>query len=110
MKPEAKKFIIDIFQSIELLESYHLKFHSFKEFEKDFLAKDAVERRLAIIGEALNKAYEIDNSIHITNLRRIISLRNILVHDYDLIDSPIIWKILENDLPVLKKEIEELLK
>jgi uncharacterized protein with HEPN domain len=32
-----------------------------------------------------------------------------LVHDYDLIDAPVIWKILQNDMPVLKEEIKSLL-
>lgn len=87
MKPEAKKFLIGIYQSIEKLELYRSTLHSFQRLNDNLLAKDAIERRLAIIGEALNKAIKIDNSISVTNSRRIISLRNILVHDYDLIDT-----------------------
>lgn len=84
MKIEAKKFLVDISQSIGKLELYYSSLDSYQKLQHDLLKKDAIERRLAIIGEALNKAIKIDHSISVTNSRKIISLRNILVHDYDL--------------------------
>ena len=39
----------------------------------------------------------------------IIGLRNILVHDYYVIDHSIIWEIVEDDLRPLKSHIEEIL-
>ena len=57
---------------------------------------DAVERRLAIIGEALWKIDKINPHNNITDKRKIIGLRHILTHDYDLVSPDIIWKILSN--------------
>ena len=71
---------------------------------------DAVERRLAIIGEALWKIDKINPDNNITDKRKIIGLRHILTHDYDLVSPDLIWKILSNNLSLLKKKVEEILK
>jgi uncharacterized protein with HEPN domain len=70
---------------------------------------DAVERRLAIIGEALWKLTKLDKDIKITDQKKIIGLRHILVHDYDLIDDASIWKIVNNNLETLKEELQKYL-
>ncbi len=46
----------------------------------------------------------------ITDARRIVSLRNRLAHEYDDVSHDLLWLIIENDLPILKQEIEELLR
>lgn len=71
---------------------------------------DAVERRLAIIGEAMYKVNKINKQIQISNKTKIISLRHILVHDYDLIEDATIWNIVHYHLPVLEAEVTHLLK
>jgi uncharacterized protein with HEPN domain len=83
---------------------------SVTEYSANFTVTDAVERRLAIIGEALWKAKKIDDSVIVTDEKRIIGLRHILVHDYDYIDDPTIWKICQNNLPVLKMEVLNLIE
>lgn len=55
---------------------------------------DAIERRLAIIREALWKAIKLNRYILVTYQNKIIRLRRILVHDYNLIDDASIWKII----------------
>ncbi len=70
---------------------------------------DAVERRLAIIGEALFKTDKIEPEIEISNKKKIITLRHILVHEYNLISNSTIWQILKYSLPILKKEISHIL-
>jgi uncharacterized protein with HEPN domain len=109
MKHEARKFLIDIQQSIEIIEGHMAGINSFVAFSTDIKTLDAVERRLGIIGEALWKAQKLEPSINVADARKIIGLRHILVHDYDLVDAAIIWKILEQNLPVLKEEILKLL-
>jgi len=39
----------------------------------------------------------------------IIGMRNILVHEYDTVDIDIVWKVVQNELPTLKQEIQALL-
>jgi uncharacterized protein with HEPN domain len=46
----------------------------------------------------------------VTAVRQIIGFRNILVHGYDVIRDREVWKILEDDLPTLSREVDTLLK
>jgi uncharacterized protein with HEPN domain len=41
--------------------------------------------------------------------RKIISFRNILIHGYSRIDHAKTWDILQQDLPVLRRELDVLL-
>ncbi len=55
MTEKEKKFLSDILNSIELIESFTQDLKSFAVYEKDLKTKGAVERHLGIIGEAVNK-------------------------------------------------------
>ncbi len=109
MNPEQYKFLYDISDSIGAIESYLTGVKSVGDYKQDHKTIDAVERRLAIIGEALWKADKIENLVAITNKTKIIGLRHILVHDYDLIDDEAIWTICKKYLPILKQEIANIL-
>ena len=109
MNPDIEKYLEDIKLSIQDIEIYIVDISTSYQYQKYNKTKDAVERRLAIIGEALNKLNKIDNSISITNKTKIIGLRHILVHDYDLINPETIWQIVTKHLPLLKSEVENIL-
>jgi uncharacterized protein with HEPN domain len=109
MNPDALKFLQDILDSIEKIEWHLSSITTVATFSANITVTDAVERRLAIIGEALWKANKIDPSINITDQKKIIGLRHILVHDYDLIDDATILRICRSNLPVLKQEIIDLI-
>ena len=110
MLPEILKYLNDIDFSIERIH-YHVKsISTIKQFSEDYTIYDAVERRFAIIGEALWKADKMYATLAITDKKRIIGLRHILTHDYDLVSPEILWKIIERNLPVLQKEVSAILK
>lgn len=46
----------------------------------------------------------------ITNARKIVDARNYIIHGYDSLSADILWSIVVNHLPVLKEEVEQLLK
>ena len=48
--------------------------------------------------------------IQISNSRKIIDLRNRIIHGYDTIADEVIWGIIINHIPILKKEIESILE
>jgi uncharacterized protein with HEPN domain len=70
-----------------------------------------VERQLEIIGEAVSKMSRVDPKAAktLTGRRRIIALRNILIHGYASVDDRVIWNILDHDLPVLRAEVRAML-
>lgn len=110
MEIKVYKYLFDIADSIEIIEDHLSGINSFAEYENDLKTIDAVERRLSIIGEALNKAAKLNPQLEITNKSKIIGLRHIIIHNYDVLDDATIWTIIQKDLPVLKNEVELLLK
>ncbi len=110
MKPEVFKYLEDIKLSIDLIEKYTADLSMVIDYEKDAETIDAVERRLAIIGEALFKTLKIEPDLNISEKTKIIKLRHILVHEYNLVTNSTIWSIIKNDLLILKKEIQDLIK
>ncbi len=66
------------------------------------------EREFEIIGEALARLRRDfpDESSTIPQIHRIIGLRNIIAHGYDVVDHLILWDVIENHLPSLLEAIE----
>ena len=64
---------------------------------------------MEIIGEAINRLLKIDPAMKIDNARKIVDLRNWVIHGYDKIDDVVIWGIVSKQIPLLKKQVKELL-
>ena len=79
-------------------------------YKTNFLFKRAIERNLEIIGEAINRILKDEPDFPIDNARRIIGLRNQIIHGYDSVSDENIWDILIAHLPKLKSQIERLIK
>ena len=82
----------------------------FEEFSSNLMLRRAVERNIEIMGEAMNRVLKVCPDIKITNARKIVDTRNYIIHAYDSLSSDILWSIVINHLPLLKTEVEELVK
>lgn len=106
MPHSIQKIFEDILLAIGDLEDFS-KNKKLSDYQKDRLLQAGIERQIGIIGEALNRL----KSIHpgslesITDSHRIIGMRNILAHGYDVIDDKIVWEAVQSHIPLLKKEI-----
>ncbi|HZA54407.1 MAG TPA: DUF86 domain-containing protein [Candidatus Udaeobacter sp.] len=95
----------DIWEAIEKIQRYVAGLDH-DAFIKDDKTIDSVVRNLEIIGEAANRLPEDFRAQHIEiEWRRIIGLRNRIVHDYFNIDVEIVWEIIQKDLPNLKSKL-----
>jgi uncharacterized protein with HEPN domain len=110
MNLESKKYLFDIKISIDSIYEYLGERRDFFKYQNNKLLRRAVEREIEIIGEAMSKLNKISPELHIENARQIIDTRNWVIHGYDKVDDVIIWGIISNHLPKLKKEIEFLLE
>ncbi len=110
MELEIKKYLFDIHESIDSIETYLGDKRDFKAYLADKMLRRAVEREFEIIGEAMSRIEKLDSSLNISSKKQIISMRNRVIHGYDKIDNEIIWGTIVRHLPTLKKEIETLLK
>lgn len=109
MELEIKKYLYDIRESIESIESYLGDKRDFNLYLTDKMLRRAVEREFEIIGEAMNRIDKIDASLQISSKKQMISMRNRVIHGYDKIDNEIIWGTIVRHLPQLKVEIDNLL-
>ena len=109
MQPKLLKYILDIESIIQEIE--HVKTltkNNFIAFKAEILYQRAIERDLEIIGEAIRKMFELDSSIQISSAKNIIGLRNIISHAYDSVEPEILWGIIQNNIPILGQEINQL--
>ena len=110
MDEHTEKWLYDILFSIEEIESFFENTEKlFANFKRNIMLKRAIERNLEIIGEAINRILAREPEIEISNARKIVNLRNFVIHSYDSISDENIWAIVINNLPALKKEIQKLL-
>ena len=78
-------------------------------FLEDDIRIDAVIRQLEILGEAARRVSdEFQNSHPDIPWRKIIGLRNELIHEYDTVDVELLWIIIMRDLPDLIIRLEKL--
>ena len=110
MSDEVKKYLTDILESVLAIEEYLGEQRNFHIYNNTRQLRDAIERRLEIIGEATNRAMKLSPALKITHARRIVDLRNKVIHGYDSVNNTTIWAVIVNDLPTLKEEVESLLK
>ncbi len=110
MQLEIQKYLFDIQSSIDSINEYLGDKRDFIYYQNNKLLRRGIERELEIIGEAANRIMKIDSKIKIDNARKIIDLRNWVIHGYDKIDDVIIWGIISKHLPLLKNQVDELLK
>ena len=110
MKDETRKNLIDVLQAAEEIQDF-VRGMDFKTYQNKTVTKRAVERDFEIIGEALNRIKYTDDELlgKISEHRRIIGFRNILIHGYDIVDEAIVWQAVTKHLPILIREIKEIL-
>jgi uncharacterized protein with HEPN domain len=110
MDHEIKTWLYDIWQSICEIDSfYEGKPKKFEDYVNDIKTKRAVERNLEIIGEAVNRILKKDKDFPLNNASKIVGTRNRIIHGYDKVTDDMVWSIVINHLPKLKKEVENLL-
>lgn len=87
MTTEAKKRLHDIRLAAEAIGRFTLG-KSIDDFKRDEVVQAALERKLAIIGEAFVRRREQDAvaAESFPDLHRIVGMRNRLVHGYDQLD------------------------
>ncbi|MGB2926648.1 MAG: DUF86 domain-containing protein [Limnothrix sp.] len=99
----------DMEEAIAKIEKYATQGKA--EFFDNELIQTWIVFQLQIIGEAArsisDETYEKYPQIE---WRNIIDFRNLLVHEYFRIDLKIVWKIVETEIPKLKRQVQAILK
>ena len=105
MQRDYKAYINDILEAINRIESYTTNL-TIDDFSESQLYQDAVVRNLEIIGEAVKRLpKELIKKYPDVGWKKIVGLRDILIHAYFGIDIEIIWDVVQNKIPELKEQI-----
>ena len=110
MQRDGKKFIRDALIAAEELRGFTAG-KSLADVESDRGLQLIIEREFEILGEALARFRNTDDNAFagISEGHRIIGTRNLLAHGYDVVDYRVLWDAIQQDLPCLIGELEDLL-
>jgi uncharacterized protein with HEPN domain len=102
-------YLVDMFESAQLAVSYMCGV-SQETFLQDVQLQDAVIRRIEIVGEAARRiSKSTREALSDMPWTEIIGMRNLMIHEYDDIDSVVVWETVQHDLPALVAALEPLI-
>jgi len=105
MKREPKLYLNDLLESIDAIVEY-VKDVDEETFLSDGMMKDAVQKRLEIMGEAVKGLDAPLKRRHPeVPWQRIAGMRDVLSHGYFGVDMSRVWEVIVRDLPVLRPQI-----
>jgi len=103
-------FLDDIAQSSQKILRY-IGGISYEQFLRDDKTYDAVIRNLEVIGEAVkNIPEEIRTRYPEIEWRKMSGLRDIVAHEYFGVSDEIVWDVIQNKIPVLLEQVNQILK
>ena len=109
MRPELRTHLEWLKLAIEEMDRYAPLPIDFQHFKEDRAAQLIVERLLIVIGEAVIRIQRDAPGAPISDMRRIIRVRNILAHDYEQVSVDNLFVIRDRYIPILRTEVEVLL-
>lgn len=111
MRPEIRKLLVDMREAAGSVAAFAAG-KSLADFAADDLLRSGIYYQFVIIGEALSQLRTREDTLaeRISEYWRIIGFRNQIIHGYARIDDEITWRIIQDKLPVLRAEVDELLR
>jgi uncharacterized protein with HEPN domain len=99
--------IRDCIAKIEYLSG---RLHGYDSFEEQWVEQDAIIRNLEMIGEAsINVSDALKARYPDVDWKTIRGMRDFVTHEYFRVSLTIIWDIVANDIPILKKQINNII-
>lgn len=109
-KIEVLTYLQDVMDAINDMQSCFVDFpNRYDVFENDMMRRCVVERKVEIMGEAINRIRKTDPSVIIPNARAIIDTRNRIIHAYDNVQPEFLWSLVIRHIPEFKKDIEHII-
>ena len=112
-KIRLTEYLSHIVEAVTYIEDYVENLNE-EEFLNDKKTQDAVIRNLEIIGEASNNIskYHAEFAAKYPQVPWIFAyeMRNVLAHGYFKVDLEIVWNTIQNQLPQMRRQIEQLIK
>jgi uncharacterized protein with HEPN domain len=105
---DDRERLADILEAIDRAQRYAVRGQA--AFQEDELIQAWMVQQLMVIGEAAGQlSGSVRDRAPQVPWRMIVGLRNRLVHAYFQADLTLVWSVVENDLPSLRKAVADLL-
>jgi uncharacterized protein with HEPN domain len=108
MPPEDAAYLLDMLQAAQAIARY-VENKSHQQYMADEILRDAIERRIEILGEAARK---ISDSFKLAHpeipWRKIVAQRHVIAHDYGEIDHAVLWTVATVHVPDLINQLKPL--
>jgi len=105
---DDRERLTDILEAIDRAQRYAVQGRA--AYQESELIQAWMVQQLMIIGEAASQlSGEMRARSPDVPWRRIVGLRNRLVHAYFQADLALVWSVVEHDLPSLRKAVADLL-
>jgi uncharacterized protein with HEPN domain len=101
-------YLVDILESAKIALDYVFD-KDWDTFYTDIQVQDAVVRRIEIVGEAARRvSQETRDKYPQIPWREMTSMRNLVIHEYDVVDIKQVWDTVQNKLPPLIEELSKI--
>jgi uncharacterized protein with HEPN domain len=110
MLPETRALLEDMLEAGRSITRF-VSGKGWNDFRDDEILRSGVYYQFVIIGEALSqlRKRDADTVDRISEADRIVGFRNQIIHGYGKIDDEITWRVVEQKLPILISDLENLL-
>lgn len=110
MKRDPRTIFHDILTTAKEIQEFTAGLDA-QSYAESIMTRKAVERNFEIIGECLNRLRHHHPNLanQVPRISKIINFRNMLSHEYDVLNQGTIWRIIKEDLPDLEITIRKLM-
>jgi len=110
MQREPSVSLEDILSAAVKIEKF-TRGISYDDFVDNDLISDAVIKNILVIGEATkNITIEIKKMNPEVEWRKMAGMRDVMIHGYFSVNYRIVWDVVQNKIPPLRQQVEQLLK
>ena len=105
---QARSSLLRIHDMLEAIRGIGLagKGKAYRDYQRSWLLRSAIERGIEVISEASRHlARELKSQHKDVRWVDIAGIGNVLRHEYQRVDSQIVWKAVRDDLPALKEAL-----
>ena len=136
MYHDVNKSLMDALKACRAMQEFSTGL-TLESYQASRLHSSAIERQFGILGEAFTRVHNVDPSVsdrlssllvqsleeagalsldsrgerdESTELKRIIGMRNRIIHGYDCVNDAIVWDAVQSRIPHLIRVLEEEIK